>query len=137
MDEQTNQQADNRVKQPWWAAPIPRFACCVLAMLGAWEAHATETEEPLSGLIEVGIRSVDVTGDEYKYQQHVNLDDGPFIEQLSLRYEPKDSAERMPDLISVDPGRDRLFGRVADDGHIRLARWTARHHLGDLVHDNA
>ena len=51
------------------------------------------------GYVDVGGREVSVRGDEGKYRQHIDLDDGARLFGLALRFEPSEASARVPDLI--------------------------------------
>ena len=72
-----------------------------LALLGGSMASLAGAAE-FEGHVDVGLREVSLSGDESKYRQHVNLDDGARIFGLSLRFAPSKEAGHVPDLIELN-----------------------------------
>lgn len=54
-----------------------------------------------SGHVDVGVREVDVDGDEAKYEQQVNLDSGPRLFGLGFSFEPAPGTGNAPDRVSL------------------------------------
>jgi len=73
-------------------------AALLSALLLAGSAHATDE---FSGHVELGLREVDVQGDENKYDQYLNLDNGPRLFGFSARFAPFEPQGSMPDLLDV------------------------------------
>jgi len=64
-------------------------------------AGSVNAADEFSGHVEVGLREVDVQGDENKYDQYLNLDDGPRLFGFSARFAPRETQGSMPDLVDV------------------------------------
>ncbi|MGE0621719.1 MAG: outer membrane beta-barrel protein [Pseudomonadales bacterium] len=75
----------------------PRSLLTGSLSLLATTAFASE----FTGLIDMGVREVNVSGDENKYRQHVNLDDGPRLFGLELAFEPGARNSQAPDRVAV------------------------------------
>ncbi len=54
-----------------------------------------------TGLIDMGVRKVNVSGDENKYRQQLNLDSGPRLLGLELAFEPGTGSGQAPDRVAV------------------------------------
>jgi hypothetical protein len=80
--------------------------------------------DSFSGLIDVGIREVDVQGDENKYKQHVNLDSGPRLFGLRFSFEP-DAGTSSPDRITFDS--HGLGGDPYQNLHAEIRKFGAYH----------
>lgn len=61
----------------------------------------TALASEFSGLIDLGVREVNVNGDESKYRQQVNLDSGPRLFGLELAFEPGQRSGQAPDRVAV------------------------------------
>lgn len=66
-------------------------------MLVSTLAFASE----FNGSIDVGVREVDVDGDDSKYRQHVNLDSGPRLFGLEMTFAPGPGNGNAPDRVNV------------------------------------
>jgi hypothetical protein len=64
-------------------------------------ANSASAADEISGHVEVGVREVDVQGDENKYDQYLNLDSGARLFGFSARFAPAEPRGSTPDLIDV------------------------------------
>lgn len=55
----------------------------------------------LSGQLDIGVREVDQSGTDYKYDQHVNLDSGARVFGLAFDYAAGTTEEYAPETISI------------------------------------
>jgi len=61
-----------------------------------------ESDDSIAGRVRFGFRGVDVSGAEGKYRQHVNLDSGPRLFELSFEYQPVGTFGKAVDWMSFD-----------------------------------
>jgi hypothetical protein len=79
-----------------------------MLIAGATMLAALANADPaqtFSGSFSVGYRDVDVDGDETKYQQHIDLDDGARLFDFGIVFEPardQASSAAMPDRVAVN-----------------------------------
>ncbi len=71
---------------------------CVTSVVSA----SSDDDDELTGRFRVGYRGVSVGGEEGKYQQHVNLDQGPRIFEIRFDYVPVGALSDKVDRISFD-----------------------------------
>lgn len=87
--------------------PSPRRnnAVCI-AMLplvaAAAPTTAAATDGSFEGHFSVGLREVKVSGDDTKYRQHVNLEDGPRLFAVGVSLEPGSAHAAAPDRLTLD-----------------------------------
>ncbi len=74
---------------------------CTVLMLSTL-AETAVAADGFSGHIEVGARETDVQGDEAKYKQYVNLDDGARVFGLQARFSPEERTGNTPDLVNLE-----------------------------------
>ena len=74
-----------------------RCACSLPLALGA-----QERDDELTGRFRVGYRGVSVGGEEGKYRQHYNLDDGPRLFEARFDYLATGSLSNVLDVVSFD-----------------------------------
>ncbi|MGH9461714.1 MAG: hypothetical protein ACRD1X_10890 [Vicinamibacteria bacterium] len=81
-----------------------RFAVALTStlVLAAPALAQRESGDDLSGRLRVGYRGVDVTGEEGKYRQHYNLEDGPRLFEARFDYVATGSLRNVVDTISFD-----------------------------------
>jgi|GEM_PF-945919 len=89
-----------------------------LAQSGAGEGN-------VSGGFHIGYRSVDVSGDSNKYQEDVNLEDGPRLFDFSLHYVPAAGNDNALDGLvdRVDLTADGLGGDPYESLHLNVQRY--------------
>lgn len=74
-----------------------------LLLLGSLPAMAAEgTDSSFSGQFLIGFRSVDVNGAQTKFNEDINLDDGPRLFQLSFDFVPEEALRTMVDRVQLD-----------------------------------
>jgi hypothetical protein len=72
-------------------------------LLGGLLLHGVVANaDEFSGYFDLGVRDVDVEGDENKYRQHVNLDSGPRLFGLGVYFEPTATGDFAPDRVALD-----------------------------------
>jgi len=85
---------------------MTRFAAGVLlaTLLAAAPAARAQpgATSPLRGSASVGTRSLEVDGTDAKFREDLNLDAGPRLFDLRLRYEPEDTAGAAVDRLELD-----------------------------------
>ncbi len=59
-------------------------------------------DEQFSGHFELGIREVNITGDKYKYKQHLNLESGARVFALGFKFRPENTDGMKPDRAEFD-----------------------------------
>ncbi|HJR69618.1 MAG TPA: hypothetical protein VKA43_06225, partial [Gammaproteobacteria bacterium] len=105
-------------------AGILLAALLATAPLGRAQPAATS---PLTGSASLGTRSLDVEGTDAKFREDLNLDAGPRLFDLRLRYEPEGTAGAAVDRLELDAqgfGGDpfeNLRFSVRNFGHYRVA----------------
>ncbi len=75
------------------------LAC--LAMLLALPAAAS-AQGAFTGLFQIGFRSVDVNGSQNKFDEDINLEDGPRLFRLEVNYIPEDELRKFADRVMID-----------------------------------
>jgi len=86
---------------------IPRKASILAAaavLCAAAALPALAQYDDFSGGIRIGYRAVDVSGNDNKYREDIDLDDGPRLFELSFHFVPQegDAAKQMVDRINLD-----------------------------------
>lgn len=79
--------------------PEPTALILLLAVLV--QMNSARADEEISGHIELGLREVDVQGDENKYDQYLNLDSGARLFGFNTRITPTEPNGSVPDLIDL------------------------------------
>lgn len=95
-----------------------------------------------TGHVSVGYREVDVSGDEGKYQQHVNLDDGARLFDLGMVFQPDRDANSpagMPDRVELNASG--LGGDPYESVRVRVQRYgsyrlTYDHRSSDYFYED-
>jgi predicted porin len=93
----------------------------------------------LDGHIEVGVRSVDVDGDEAKYHQHVNLDDGVRLLEARFSYRPSATDAPGPDLVLFEArglGGDPYENIKIEVREYSRYRLQYRRHVSDYFYED-
>ena len=105
-------------------------------------ARAQDTgSDDLAGRVEIGYRSVGVDGREPKYQQHVNLDDGPRLFGLELAFRPSGDLRSQVEQIDLDLdhmggdpyGSFRFSARKAGAYDVRYHHSTSDYFYEDII----
>ena len=95
--------------------------------------------DEFSGHVEVGVRQINLHGDESKYEQHINLGDGARLFGLSMRFAPEDPSASAPDHVDL-----HINGLGGDpDESVALSvrkygsyRFRYNRHRSDYVYDD-
>lgn len=95
----------------------------------------------LSGEVSVGYRNVSIDGDVSKYEEDINLDDGPRLFHASVTYQPEMPDGQGPDLVEVeftgvggDPfERARLDVRKYGSWRFSAGRWRSDYVYDDIL----
>ncbi len=96
-------------------------SAAVLLMASATAARAQGSAgETFSGRFSAGIRSVDVSGSQTKYQEDIDLDDGPRLFDLGFEYRPNDSAAKV-DLVELEASN--LGGDPFENLHLAVRKF--------------
>ena len=123
-------------KREVWAA---------LLLIGALAWSIAGVAGEFEGYLDVGAREVSVSGDEDKYRQHINLDDGVRLFGAGFRYRPAGDNGQVPDLVDFrasglggDPYQSislqiREYGRY----RVRYERQESDYFYQDLLIDPA
>ena len=114
---------------------FPAMALTVMTGLTTPLANA----QTFSGNIDLGIREVDVAGDENKYRQHVNLDSGPRLFGLSFAFEPAPGNTAAPDRLTFDAhglGGDPYQNLRVDIRKFGGYRFTYEHRQSDYFYED-
>ncbi|MGI9327602.1 MAG: hypothetical protein ACR2PZ_20455 [Pseudomonadales bacterium] len=77
--------------------PMLGFTAC---LLGQAVIAAEPEQKALTGRLELGVRTVDISGDRYKYKQHVDLDSGARLFGFDITYSPEAARQSAPDLVA-------------------------------------
>jgi len=67
-----------------------------------WAPLAAADDDGFDGKIKLGIRSVDVSGSQTKYQEDINLDDGVRLFELRLDWAPTEGESGPADRVELD-----------------------------------
>ena len=81
---------------------LPGSAFFASALLLACLPVHIRADEQFSGHVELGIREVNITGDEYKYKQHLNLESGARVFELGFNFRPENTDGMVPDRVEFD-----------------------------------
>jgi predicted porin len=99
---------------------------CILPCLWAPAAVSATNGDTFSGHFAVGYRDVDVSGDEAKYDQHINLDDGARLFDLGFVFQPQrdeSSPADMPDRVEFNASG--LGGDPYESLQLRIKKYGA------------
>lgn len=61
-----------------------------------------QEEGAFGGAFQIGFRSIDVNGNSDRYNQDINLEDGPRLFLLEVDYIPEDSMRKFADKVTID-----------------------------------
>ena len=86
-------------------------------------AQSGDGEGSVTGGFHIGYRSVDVSGDDNKYQEDVNLEDGPRLFDFSLHYVPGDSNALDGLVDRVDLTADGFGGDPYESLYLNVQRY--------------
>lgn len=81
------------------------IVCALLGLAAGWAAPVSAADGDdgtFTGEFTVGYRSVSVDGTETKYQEDINLDDGPRLFGLRLEYVPGKGLRTKVDRVEID-----------------------------------
>ncbi|MCG8455962.1 MAG: hypothetical protein MI919_06730, partial [Holophagales bacterium] len=103
-----------------------RVSCLLLGLallpLGAvWSPPAGAEDGDLDGRFRLGYRFVDTSGNENKYREDLNLDEGARLFELRLDFEAPDSMRSLVDRASLDV--QTFGGDPFETLHLRVQRF--------------
>lgn len=118
----------------------PLIVVTLLVAGAAWARDAAAAD--FTGHVSVGYREVDVSGDEGKYKQHVNLDDGARLFDLGIVFQPDRQADGpagMPDRVELNASG--LGGDPYESVRLRVQRYgsyrlTYDHRSSDYFYED-
>jgi hypothetical protein len=93
---------------------------CVLASAPASAQQSPPPADAFTGSVSLGVRSVDVDGTEAKYREDVNLDDGPRVFGVRLRYAAP-TGETPVDRVELDAAN--LGGDPFESIHLGVRKY--------------
>jgi hypothetical protein len=95
---------------------------CALASASASAQQSPPASDAFTGSVSLGVRSVDVDGSEPKYREDVNLDDGPRVFGVQLRYAPP-TGQAPVDRVELDAAN--LGGDPFESLHLGVRKYGA------------
>ncbi len=112
------------------------------ALIAGAACAGTALAATVTGHVSVGYRDVDVSGDEAKYKQHVNLEDGARLFDLGLVVQPArdaNSQPAMPDRVELNASG--LGGDPYESVRVRVQRYgsyrlTYDHRSSDYFYED-
>jgi predicted porin len=119
-----------------------RLVIIALILIAGAAYAGSAASATFNGHVSVGYREVDVSGDEGKYRQHVNLEDGARLFDLGLVIQPgrdADSPAAMPDRVELNASG--LGGDPYQSARLRVQRYgsyrfTYDHRSSDYFYED-
>ena len=119
-----------------------RLIFVAVVLVAGAACPGTAASAAFTGHVSVGYREVDVSGDEGKYKQHVNLDDGARLFDLGMVFQPDRDADApagMPDRVELNASG--LGGDPYESVRLRVQRYgtyriTYDHRSSDYFYED-
>ena len=97
------------------------FCMVVLLAAGTWSLPAAAEEGEIDGRFRLGYRFVDTSGNENKYREDLNLDEGARLFELRLDFEAPENLRTLVDRASLDV--QTFGGDPFETLHLRVQRF--------------